>query len=56
MKNDIVKIKEGDLAKVLVDAYLKKKQFKELLLVFRILLAVPLTSDQVTNFKVKIKF
>jgi HlyD family secretion protein len=53
-ENDIVKIKEGDLAKVLVDAYLKK-QFKGVVTSISNSASSTLTSDQVTNFKVKIR-
>jgi HlyD family secretion protein len=53
-ENDIVKIKEGDFAKVLVDAYLKK-QFKGVVTSISNSASSTLTSDQVTNFKVKIR-
>ncbi|MGO4817510.1 efflux RND transporter periplasmic adaptor subunit [Flavobacterium sp. W22_SRS_FP1] len=53
-ENDIVKIKEGDVAKVLVDAYLKK-QFKGVVTSISNSASSTLTSDQVTNFKVKIR-
>jgi HlyD family secretion protein len=53
-ENDIVKIKAGDVAKVLVDAYLKK-QFKGVVTSISNSASSTLTSDQVTNFKVKIR-
>lgn len=53
-ENDIVKIKEGDFAKVEVDAYLKK-QFKGVVTGISNSASSTLTSDQVTNFKVKIR-
>jgi len=53
-ENDIVKIKEGDVAKVLIDAYLKK-QFKGVVTSISNSASSTLTSDQVTNFKVKIR-
>ncbi|MFT7334699.1 MAG: HlyD family secretion protein [Porticoccaceae bacterium] len=53
-ENDIVKIKEGDFAKVLVDAYLKK-EFKGVVTSISNSASSTLTSDQVTNFKVKIR-
>lgn len=53
-ENDIVKIKVGDLAKVEVDAYLKK-QFKGLVTSISNSASSALTADQVTNFKVKIR-
>jgi len=53
-ENDIVKIKEGDFAKVEVDAYLKK-QFKGVVTSISNSASSTLTSDQVTNFKVKIR-
>jgi HlyD family secretion protein len=53
-ENDIVKIKEGDFAKVEVDAYLKK-QFKGVVTSISNSASSALTSDQVTNFKVKIR-
>jgi HlyD family secretion protein len=53
-ENDIVKIKEGDVAKVLVDAYLKK-EFKGVVTSISNSASSTLTSDQVTNFKVKIR-
>jgi HlyD family secretion protein len=51
-ENDIVKIKVGDAAKVEVDAYLKNN-LKVPLPVFNS--AVQLNTDQVTNFKVKVR-
>jgi HlyD family secretion protein len=53
-ENDIVKIKVGDLAKVEVDAYLKK-QFKGIVTSISNSASSALTADQVTNFKVKIR-
>jgi HlyD family secretion protein len=53
-ENDIVKIKEGDEAKVEVDAYLKK-QFKGIVTSISNSASSALTADQVTNFKVKIR-
>ena len=53
-ENDIVKIKEGDEAKVEVDAYLKK-QFKGIVTSISNSASTTLTADQVTNFKVKIR-
>jgi HlyD family secretion protein len=53
-ENDIVKIKEGDLANVEVDAYLKK-QFKGIVTSISNSASSTLTADQVTNFKVKIR-
>ncbi len=53
-ENDIVKIKVGDLAKVEVDAYLKK-QFKGVVTSISNSASSALTADQVTNFKVKIR-
>ena len=53
-ENDIVKIKVGDLAKVEVDAYLKK-QFKGVVTSISNSASTALTADQVTNFKVKIR-
>lgn len=53
-ENDIVKIKEGDEAKVEVDAYLKK-QFKGVVTSISNSASTALTADQVTNFKVKIR-
>ncbi len=53
-ENDIVKIDEGDLANVEVDAYLKK-QFKGVVTSISNSASSELTADQVTNFKVKIR-
>jgi len=53
-ENDIVKIKVGDLAKVEVDAYLKK-QFKGIVTSISNSASTELTADQVTNFKVKVR-
>jgi HlyD family secretion protein len=53
-ENDIVKIKVGDLAKVEVDAYLKK-QFKGMVTSISNSASTELTADQVTNFKVKVR-
>lgn len=53
-ENDIVKIKEGDLANVEVDAYLKK-QFKGIVTSISNSASSTLTADQVTNFKVKVR-
>jgi HlyD family secretion protein len=53
-ENDIVKIKVGDLAKVEVDAYLKK-QFKGIVTSISNSASSSLTADQVTNFKVKVR-
>ncbi len=53
-ENDIVKIKVGDEAKVLVDAYLKK-QFKGVVTSISNSASTTLTADQVTNFKVKVR-
>lgn len=53
-ENDIVKIKEGDLADVEVDAYLKKK-FKGVVTSISNSASSTLTADQVTNFKVKVR-
>ncbi len=53
-ENDIVKIKEGNEAKVEVDAYLKK-QFKGVVTSISNSASSTLTADQVTNFKVKIR-
>ncbi|MBD0724289.1 efflux transporter periplasmic adaptor subunit [Flavobacterium sp. L1I52] len=53
-ENDIVKIKEGDLAKVEVDAYLKK-EFKGVVTSISNSASSTLTADQVTNFKVKVR-
>jgi len=53
-ENDIVKIKIGDEANVEVDAYLKKK-FKGIVTSISNSASTTLTSDQVTNFKVKVR-
>ncbi|MDX6183552.1 efflux RND transporter periplasmic adaptor subunit [Flavobacterium sp. Fl-77] len=53
-ENDIVKIKIGDEANVEVDAYLKK-QFKGIVTSISNSASSTLTSDQVTNFKVKVR-
>lgn len=53
-ENDIVKIKIGDQANVEVDAYLKKK-FKGVVTSISNSASTTLTSDQVTNFKVKVR-
>lgn len=53
-ENDIVKIKMGDEANVEVDAYLKK-QFKGIVTSISNSASSTLTSDQVTNFKVKVR-
>ena len=53
-ENDIVKIKEGDLTNVEVDAYLKK-QFKGVVTSISNSASSTLTADQVTNFKVKVR-
>jgi len=53
-ENDIVKIKIGDEANVEVDAYLKKK-FKGTVTSISNSASSTLTSDQVTNFKVKVR-
>ena len=53
-ENDIVKIKIGDEANVEVDAYLKKK-FKGIVTSISNSASSTLTSDQVTNFKVKVR-
>ena len=53
-ENDIVKIKIGDQANVEVDAYLKK-QFKGTVTSISNSASSTLTSDQVTNFKVKVR-
>ena len=53
-ENDIVKIKIGDEANVEVDAYLKK-QFKGVVTSISNSASSTLTSDQVTNFKVKVR-
>ncbi|CAI2766665.1 efflux RND transporter periplasmic adaptor subunit [Flavobacterium collinsii] len=53
-ENDIVKVKIGDEANVEVDAYLKKK-FKGTVTSISNSASTALTSDQVTNFKVKVR-
>ncbi|WP_418264782.1 efflux RND transporter periplasmic adaptor subunit [Flavobacterium faecale] len=53
-ENDIVKIKEGDMATIEVDAYLKK-QFKGVVTSISNSASNDLTADQVTNFKVKVR-
>lgn len=53
-ENDIVKVKIGDEANVEVDAYLKKK-FKGVVTSISNSASSTLTSDQVTNFKVKVR-
>ena len=53
-ENDIVKINVGDSAKVEVDAYLKKK-FRGIVTSISNSASSTLTSDQVTNFKVKVR-
>ncbi|MGG7034988.1 MAG: efflux RND transporter periplasmic adaptor subunit [Flavobacterium sp.] len=53
-ENDIVKINVGDTAKVEVDAYLKK-QFKGVVTSISNSASTAVTSDQVTNFKVKVR-
>ncbi|MGY5846327.1 efflux RND transporter periplasmic adaptor subunit [Salegentibacter sp. HM20] len=53
-ENDIVKVKVGDSTRVEVDAYLKK-QFKGLVTEISNSADAQLTSDQVTNFKVKVR-
>jgi HlyD family secretion protein len=53
-ENDIVKIKEGDFANIEVDAYLKK-QFKGVVTSISNSASTTLASDQVTNFKVKVR-
>ncbi|KAF2329457.1 efflux RND transporter periplasmic adaptor subunit [Flavobacterium daemonense] len=53
-ENDIVKVKIGDEANVEVDAYLKKK-FKGIVTSISNSASTTLTSDQVTNFKVKVR-
>lgn len=53
-ENDIVKIKIGDEANVEVDAYLKKK-FRGVVTSISNSASTALTSDQVTNFKVKVR-
>ena len=53
-ENDIIKINVGDEAKVEVDAYLKK-EFKGIVTSISNSASTALTSDQVTNFKVKVR-
>ena len=53
-ENDIVKISIGDVAKVEVDAYLKK-EFKGIVTSISNSASTTLTADQVTNFKVKVR-
>jgi len=53
-ENDIVKVKIGDEANVEVDAYLKKK-FRGTVTSISNSASTTLTSDQVTNFKVKVR-
>ncbi len=53
-ENDIVKIKEGDVASIEVDAYLKKK-FKGVVTSISNSASNSLSADQVTNFKVKVR-
>ncbi|GAW88975.1 RND transporter [Flavobacterium psychrophilum] len=53
-ENDIVKISIGDLAKVEVDAYLKK-EFRGIVTSISNSASTALTADQVTNFKVKVR-
>lgn len=53
-ENDIVKVAIGDLAKVEVDAYLKREFEGEVTEIANSAEAT-LTADQVTNFKVKVK-
>ena len=53
-ENDIVKISIGDVAKVEVDAYLKK-EFKGVVTSISNSASTTLTADQVTNFKVKVR-
>lgn len=53
-ENDIVKIKEGDVANIEVDAYLKKR-FKGVVTSISNSASGNLTADQVTNFKVKVR-
>lgn len=53
-ENDIVKVSIGDLAKVEVDAYLKREFQGEVTEIANSAEAT-LTADQVTNFKVKVK-
>ena len=53
-ENDIVKISIGDLAKVQVDAFLKK-EFQGQVTSISNSATATLTADQVTNFKVKVR-
>lgn len=53
-ENDIVKINVGDAANVEVDAYLKK-EFKGIVTSISNSASATLSSDQVTNFKVKVR-
>ena len=53
-ENDIVKIEIGDVAKVQVDAYLKK-EFKGMVTSISNSATATATADQVTNFKVKVR-
>lgn len=53
-ENDIVKVSVGDTAIVEVDAYLKK-EFKGVVTEISNTAADELTTDQVTNFKVKVR-
>ena len=53
-ENDIVKINIGDLAKVQVDAFLKK-EFKGVVTSISNAANTATTADQVTNFKVKVR-
>ncbi|MBC7642299.1 MAG: efflux RND transporter periplasmic adaptor subunit, partial [Flavobacterium sp.] len=53
-ENDIVKISIGDMAKVQVDAFLKK-EFQGQVTSISNSATATLTADQVTNFKVKIR-
>ncbi len=53
-ENDIVKVNIGDSTNVEVDAYLKR-QFKGLVTSIANSAEAALTSDQVTNFKVKVR-
>jgi len=53
-ENDIVKVKIGDTAKVEVDAYLKK-QFKGIVTSISNSASTAVSTDQVTNFKVKVR-
>jgi HlyD family secretion protein len=54
-ENDIVKVSIGDEANIEVDAYLKRK-FKGVVTSISNSASSALTADQVTNFKVKIRF